>query len=140
MTDRTERNAAIIRQLEIEANLSAAAYLEEVEEFQRLYRFERMQDLVFDLAEWIEESGDLRRLAALGVELEEDEVGLGFTQGKRSMRVLPRDDMSISVDGRVFYPNVDCPVLDKPFYDEVMSGVFAWAGPEPESRPRRFLE
>lgn len=140
MTDRTERNAAIIRQLEIEANLSAVSYLEDVEEFGRLYRLERMQDIVFDLAEWIEASGDLKRLAALGVKLDEDDTGLGFEQGKRSMRVLPRDDMSISVDGKRFYPNVDCPVLDQSFYDEVMAGVFAWAGPEPERKSKRYFE
>ncbi|MBU2581205.1 MAG: hypothetical protein KJ622_05775 [Alphaproteobacteria bacterium] len=140
MTDRTERNAAIIRQLEIEANLSAASYIEDVEEFQRLYRLERMQDVVFDLAEWIEEAGDGKRLADLGVVVEDDDQGLRFKQGRRAMAILPRDDMSISVGGKAYFPDADCPVLDKAFYDEVMSGVFAWADLDADRRPKRCVK
>ncbi len=139
MTDRFERNAAIVRQLEIEANISAGAYLDEVEEFQRLYRLERMQDIVFDLTEWIEEAGDLDRLAELGVTVEENDAELVFKQGRRTMMIAPRDDMSISVDGKVVNPNADCPVLDKPFYDVLMGCVFEWAQPDAESKTKRYI-
>lgn len=141
MSERNPRNEAIVRQLEADANAAAEIYLEDVEEFQRLYRLERMQDIVEDLAEWIEETGDLNLLNDLGVQvIEEDEIGvLMFVQGKRSMIVRPRDDMNIVVDGRIMQPNKDCPVLDQPFYAEVMSRVFGWAGPDNEAVPRRYF-
>ncbi|MBU1211089.1 MAG: hypothetical protein KJ587_07435 [Alphaproteobacteria bacterium] len=140
MNDRTERNAAIVRQLEIEANISAGAYLAEVEEFQRLYRLERMQDIVFDLTEWIEAAGDLKRLADRGVRIEEDDAVLRFVQAGRSLRVRARDDMSISVDDNIMYPDTDCPVLDKTFYEEVMTRVFAWADADEAGQPKRYFE
>lgn len=140
MTDRSERNAAIVRQLEIEANISAGAYLAEVEEFQRLYRLERMQDIVFDLTEWIEEAGDLKRLADLGVRIEEDDAVLRFVQAERSLAIRARDDMSVSVDGRIMHPNAECPVLDKAFYDDVMARIFAWADADGADKPKRYLE
>lgn len=138
MTDRNGRNAEIVRQLEIEANVSAATYLAEVDEFQRLYRLERMQDVVFDLAEWLEEAGDSKLLADLGVQIEEDDALLRFKQGRRLMVIRPRDDMSISVNGKIMHPDADCPVLDKAFYSEVIAAVFAWANVDEKDRPRRW--
>lgn len=139
MTDRSEHNAAIVRQLEIEANVSAAAYVAELEEFQRLYRLERMQDIVFDLTEWIDESGDKSRLADLDVSIDETDAELVFKQGARSMVIEPRDDMSICVNGKIVSPNADCPVLDKPFYDVIMGCVFEWADPEAKSKANRYI-
>ncbi len=140
MTERYERNAAIIRQLELQANAAAVQYAEEVAEYQRLYRLERMQDVVFDIADWIEEVGDEVRLAELGVDVIEDDGIVKLKQGARSFELRARDDMTIVVGGKIMHPNNELPVLDPPFYAEVMNRVFAWARQDSETKPRRYFE
>lgn len=124
---RYERNERIVRRLELEANESAATYIAEVEAFARETRLRRMKDLLEELMEWMEAEGDLDRLQAQGVELEEKEGLVRLVQGARNMTLRARDDMSITVDGKIMYPNHDCPVLDDEFYGDVMARVYRWA-------------
>jgi hypothetical protein len=137
---RNERNERIVRRLEIEANQSAATYIAEVEAFARESRLKRMADLLEELTEWMEEEGDLDRLQAQGVELDEEEGLVRFVQGARKMTLCARDDMSIKVDGKIMYPNPDCPVLDDEFYVDVMARVYHWAGHDENDGPRRCFE
>lgn len=139
MSKRLEKNQAIIQQLEADANAAAAAYVAEVDEYQRLYRLERMQDIVCDLTEWIESSGDEALLAELGVHVREDDGVVTLKQFHRAIEIRPRDDMTIAVAGKIMQPNRDCPVLDQPFYDEVMGRVFSWAREQDADKPRRDL-
>ncbi|MEQ8825904.1 MAG: hypothetical protein RIC14_16180 [Filomicrobium sp.] len=140
MVQRSERNNAIIRQLEIDANASARVYETEVQEFQALYRLERMQDVVEAIGDWLEDEGDLDRLDVLGV-LVDGESGkpLKFVQGRRTFTIRARDDMSVVVGGKIMHPNRECPVLDQRFYDEVMSQVFEWAQGEVTRGPKRYF-
>lgn len=140
MAQRNERNEAIIRQLEQDANASAQMYEAEVAEFQALYRLERMQDVIDAIAVWLEDEGDIIRLAELGVVVEGDAgQPLEFVHGSRTLTIRARDDMSIVVGGKIMHPNRDCPVLDQPFYDEVMERIFDWAHGRGEG-PKRYFE
>ena len=137
---RNERNERIVRRLEIEANASAATYIAEVEAFARETRLKRMTDLLEELMEWMEEEGDLDRLQAQGVELDEEDGLVRLVQGARNMTLRARDDMSITVDGKVMYPNHDCPVLDDEFYGDVMACVYRWARLDENNGRRRKFE
>lgn len=137
---RYERNERIVRRLELEANESATTYIAEVEAFARETRLRRMKDLLEELTEWMEEEGDLDRLQAQGVELDEEEGLVRLVQGARNMTLRARDDMSITVDGKIMYPNHDCPVLDDEFYGDVMARVYRWAHFDENNGPRRKFE
>ncbi len=140
MPQRSARNEAIIRQLELEANASAELYEAEVEEFQALYRLERMQDVVDDIGDWLEDEGDLDRLNLLGVSVDADAgAPLRFRQGQRLFTIRARDDMSIAVDGKIMHPNRECPVLDQALYDEVIARLFDWAHKRQGDGPRRYF-
>ncbi len=133
---RNERNEQIVRQLEIEANESAAMYIAEVEAFARQTRLKRMTNLLEELMEWMEEEGDLDRLQAQGVELDEEEGLVRLGQGARNMTLHARDDMCITVDVKIMYPNHDCPVLDDEFYGHVMARVYPWVRHEEKTMAR----
>lgn len=136
MTDRSERNAAIVRQLEAEANAMAAAYMADVEEFARLNRWQRMVDLLEELAEWMEQHGDAARLMTQGVAIDDDDGELRLVHGDRVMSLRARDDMTISVDGQIMEPDRDCPILDARFYEEVMSRINRWVDQDEDHKPR----
>lgn len=140
MPQRNERNEEIVRQLEVDANKSAATYIAEVEAYARQSRLKCMADLLEEFAEWMEEEGDLDRLRSLGVELREAEGLVRLNQGVRKMTLRARDDMSILVDGTIMHPNCDCPILDDNFYGELMARINRWASPQDDDRPRRYFE
>ncbi|MDX2288489.1 MAG: hypothetical protein NW217_06680 [Hyphomicrobiaceae bacterium] len=135
MSTKKGRNA-IIRRLLTEANAYAEAYEADVEEFQRLHRIERMQDIIDDFHEALDENGDAGRLADLGVSIREENGQLHLHKSGRTLVIRARDDMSIAVDRKVMHPDPDCPVLDRSFYEEVLARVMTWAK-DTSDRPRR---
>ncbi len=135
MSTKKGRNA-IIRQLLAEANAYAEAYEADVAEFHRLYRIERMQDIVDDFHETLDETGDLGKLADLGVSIREKDGQLHLKKSGRTLVIRARDDMSIAVDGSIMHPNQEHPALDRPFYEEVLARVMSWAK-DSESPPKR---
>ncbi len=118
---------AIIRQLEADANAHARRHFADVAEFSRLQRLERMQILIDDIADWLDEKGDRARLVAFGVSVHDGEGTFSLKQGRRTLKLLPRDDLSFTVDGRIMHPNRDCPTLDRRCYDEVLARLIDWA-------------
>ncbi len=117
----------IIRDLEAQANETARRYLRTVAAFGDEQRRRRMETLIEDLSDWIDENGDTQRLIDLGVEVHVDEGSLRIVQGDRTMFVQPRNDMSVVVGGVIMQPDRDWPVLDRLFYDDVLARIYRWA-------------
>ncbi|MEO1205592.1 MAG: hypothetical protein AAFV45_04605 [Pseudomonadota bacterium] len=127
----------IVRQLEDEANAAARAYEEAVQDNERSYRVGRMEDLIDDLSERLE-ALELARLESLGVALDDTTDGvLILRRGLSAFEVRARDDMSISVNGKIVRPNPEFPVLTDDLYDDVMLHVIAWLDPS-RAGPKRF--
>jgi hypothetical protein len=123
---------AVVRKLLDDANAYARAHEADVVAFHRRERLGRMQVLVRDVVEWIEERGSLEKLTALGVAMSVDVGSIVFEQGARRFEITARADMSVMVNGQIVYPNRDCPVLDQRCFDEIMRLVFKWARKGPE--------
>lgn len=126
----------IIRALEREANAAARQHEEDVQAFQRSYRIGRMEDLIDDLFERLEER-ESERLSAEGVMLREGDGRFVLRRGDHEFEVRPRDDMTIAVDGRILRPDPEFPVLTDDLYDEVLARVNAWVDPS-RTGPKRL--
>ncbi len=140
MTERNPRNIEIVRQLEVDANATAAAYLVDVNDFARQTRLKCMADLLEEFIEWMDERGDTERLEDAGVDVSEDDGLIELRQGKRKLELRASDDMSIAVDGKSMQPNPDCPILDDAFYVEVMRSIDAWLDGEAKKGTQRYFE
>ena len=127
MTKRRSSTESIVRELEVQANETARRYLRTAAQFSDEQRRKRMDMLIEDLSDLIDESGDLDRLRSMGIEVREEEGVLRLIKGRRSMVVRPRNDMSIVVGGVIMQPDRDLPVLDCLFYDEVLKRICDWA-------------
>jgi len=118
----------IIRRLETEANQAARDFLERQSVFQKEEALARMEVLIDDLAEAIDERGEATRLATLGVRIKETYDGtLWFLKGNKKLAVKPQENMSVKVGRTTIYPNRDMPIFDDKFYTDVMDLVFVWA-------------
>lgn len=118
----------IVRRLEAEANEVAREYLERLEAFQEAEEMGRMETLIEDISDAIDERGDAKKLHALGVTVKESYDGtLWFIKGNKKLAVRPRENMTIKVGHATVYPNRDCPIFDDRIYEDVLERVFAWA-------------
>lgn len=134
----SEKRSAIeiISALERDANAAARQYEEDVQAFERSYRIERMEDLIDDLADRLDER-EAGRLAEQGVVLKEGEGRLVLMRADSAFEVRPRDDMTIAVDGKIMRPDPEFPVLTDDFYDEVLARIRVWVDPS-TAGPKRL--
>ncbi|MEL7050023.1 MAG: hypothetical protein AAFO75_13905 [Pseudomonadota bacterium] len=127
----------IVRQLEREANIAAQAYEEAVQKNERAYRIERMEDLVDDLAERLDEL-ETSLFNELSIVMHDDVDGrFTLVREGREFEVRARDDMTIAVNGQIVHPDPQFPVLTMSLYDNVLQRVLSWADPS-TAGPRRL--
>jgi len=127
LADRNMSRQKIILRLEREANAYARRYEDERAAFGRRQRIEDMENVIEDILEWMDERGDLDRLKAAGVEIDDEEEGrFALSLNGRITTVRPREDLSLAVDGRIVHPNRDCPVLDEALYQDVITRLDDW--------------
>lgn len=120
---------SIVRRLAREADAVAREHAREQAEVQRRQRISRMQELIAEFSGWLDLRGGRMLLADLGVEARLDpQRRLVLTRERHSMELRARDDLTIAIDGAVYYyPDRVCPVLDGRSYDEILSRIMRWA-------------
>jgi hypothetical protein len=138
MTERSERQTAIVEAMMEDALISAGEFERACEAFAESQQVDEMADVINELSEWLEER-DADLLEELGIFMEEDAQGqLVFSAVGRDepFIVRPRADMTIAAGGKIVHLNPELPILENDIYLEVLERILIWAGAM-ESKPRK---
>ena len=117
---------AIVEQFKPNALRTAAEYSASVDEYQRLYRLERMTDIITALEDYFDDNGGAF-LKSIGISCSRKGGSVVLRKSGWAFVISPRDDMSLSVNSAVVWPDPKFPLLTDELYAQIMRGIVLWA-------------
>jgi hypothetical protein len=120
-----EKAMSIVEQIKQDALRTAAEYAASVDD-QRLYRLERMTDIITALEDYFDDNGGAF-LKSIGTSCSHKGGSVVLRKSGWTFVIAPRDDMSLSVNSAVVRPDPKFPLLTDELYAQIMRGIVLWA-------------
>lgn len=117
---------SIVDRIKQEALRTAAEHAAAVNERERLYRLERMADIVGALDDRFDENGRAF-LKSVGITSERKGASLLLRKSGWVFVIAPRDNMTLSVNSAVVRPDPEFPLLTDALYGQIIRAIVLWA-------------
>jgi hypothetical protein len=117
---------SIVEQIKQDALRTTAEYAASVDEYQRLYRLERMTDIITALEDYFDDNGGAF-LKSIGISCSRKGGSVVLRKSGRAFVIAPRDDTSLWVNSAVVWPNSKFPLRTDELYAQIMRGMVLWA-------------
>jgi len=118
--------ATTVEMIKQNALAAARAHEAAVAERERLYRLERMTDIVTALGEHFREAGDTF-LEDCGIEMRGRGDGVVLFKAGWAFEIAPRDDMTVTANGAAIRPDPQFPVLTAELEGDIRGRIQRWA-------------